>query len=447
MSSGQRAAFISACPASGGGGTSGPTDVTLPETGYDAFGRLRVSNPYTLFEFNGILGKNDYMIQEATTGGGTSTHSAGNSYVDMSVATTGDSVIRQSREYIMYQPGKSKLVYMTGVLYSTDDPTFSTTALTARIGVFDANMGFYVQMQNGTISVIEHNAVYHNIARSNWTDPLDGTGPSGANVDFSKAQIFYFDFEWLGVGQVRCGIIQNGRYLPYYTFTHANILTQPYIQMAKLPLRYEITSTGSKNSMHMICGTVISEGGVSPIGKLFTYDNFLVTSVPAVNKNTTKLHALWGIRLKTTSPQNRATIKIKNIQLAGSDTTTVCAWKLLLNPTVDSGSNLTWADYTAINTTSYAIDSCVQIATPALSGQNINTFYTGGQTVLSGFVIGKSSTNAFNGVDELVAEIAAGSNIAGTVADELILVGVIPTSGTGNANAALTLAIEWIELM
>ncbi len=420
----------------------------LTNTNFDAFVRLRVSNPFTLFEYNSILGKNDYLIEENITGAATSTWMSGQSYIRMAVTNNEDSVVRQSREYVLYQPGKSKLVYMTGVLYDVSSAA-ATANLTTRLGMFDASMGIYIQMQNGTISVVEHDGVNNVIPRSSWTDPLDGTGPSGATVDFAYAQIFYFDFEWLGVGTVRCGIIKDGQYLPYYTFNHGNVLKAPYIPFAKLPVRYEIISTGSANAVHMICATVISEGGLSPIGKLFTYDNFLANPVPVVVKTITKLHALFGLRLKSTYPKNRATIKIKDIEMAGADSTTVCAWKVLLNPTYDptSGGTLTWSPYyPTYNATSYAIDSCVEIGRPALSGNNIDTFYTDGQTLLSGFAVGKSSTRNFNSVEELVGELPIGSSIDGTP-DEIVFVGVIPTSSAGNAQLALSFSFQWIEMM
>lgn len=78
----------------------------------DAFSRLRVSNPYTLFEFNSILGMNPVIIDVSHGGTATMTHSS-DSYIQMNVTTLGDYAIRQSHNYILYQPGKSKLILLT----------------------------------------------------------------------------------------------------------------------------------------------------------------------------------------------------------------------------------------------------------------------------------------------------------------------------------------------
>ena len=53
------------------------------------------------------------------------------------------------------------------------------------------------------------------IIQSNWNvDVFNGTGASGITLDFSKSQIFFIDYEWLGTGRVRCGFFIDG--IPYY---------------------------------------------------------------------------------------------------------------------------------------------------------------------------------------------------------------------------------------
>lgn len=448
MSFGRRAAFIAPCSTA----TSEESlEVKLTSTNFDAFGRLRTSEPFTLFEFNSILGENLYNIQQATTGTGTVTANTNESYVQMGVTGTG-SVIRQSREYIMYQPGKSKLAYLTGVLYGTTN----TAGITTRIGCYDDSTGIYIEMKDGVISVVEHDSVFNTIAQSDWYDRLDGTGPSGATVDFTKAQIFYFDFEWLGVGQVRCGIIQEGRYIPYYTFTHKNTLIAPYIQMAKLPLRYEIIGTAGAgtNWMRMICGTVISEGGVSPLGKMFMYDNFTLANVPQITKpgggSPSPKYLLFALRLRKTSQYNRSTIKIKTVNVANANTTALFCWSLILNPTVSTAiPDASWANYNTHNTTVYAADSATQYFNGPNSGNpgyTLTTTCTGGQALASGFCAGRDSVITFSTIDELIATMPIGSNIDGTVPDVVALAVNIPASSSGSS-ANVSFALQWMEIM
>jgi len=103
------------------------------------------------------------------------------------------------------------------------------------------------------------------VAQADWnTDTLNGTGASGYTLDVTKTQIFWQDFEWLGVGSVRCGFVIDGQNIIAHQFNNANALTTVYMTTAILPIRYEITNTGataSASSMKQICSTVISEGG------------------------------------------------------------------------------------------------------------------------------------------------------------------------------------------
>ncbi len=42
---------------------------------------------------------------------------------------------------------------------------------------------------------------------------MDGTGPSGAVLDITKAQILFMDIEWLGEGTVRLGFVIDGKFI------------------------------------------------------------------------------------------------------------------------------------------------------------------------------------------------------------------------------------------
>jgi hypothetical protein len=55
-------------------------------TAYDAFGRLRVSNPLTIFDSGNIMSKND-LFDEDLTGSGTVTYTSNKSTVNLNVTT------------------------------------------------------------------------------------------------------------------------------------------------------------------------------------------------------------------------------------------------------------------------------------------------------------------------------------------------------------------------
>ncbi len=419
----------------------GAVDVTSASNS-DAFGRLRVSNPYTLFEFNSIFGKQPYLIDEYISGSATSDENS-DSYIEMTVSADGAQVVRQSHEYIQYQPGKSKLVYMTGVLCMTDAP-----GCISRIGCFDDTIGgVYIQQEDGDISVvIQHTNTAVGVPRTSadptvtkWTDPLDGTGLSGINIDFTKAQIFWFDFEWLGVGQVRCGIVYEGRHITYYTFTHANALLAPYIPTAKLPIRFDIAGNssyiGTPHTMRMICGTVISEGGYSPAGRLFSYP--FPTGVPLSSTNTPV--AVLAMRLQPVFPKNSTTIKIKSINIFNTDNNAGGRWALIMQPGYGSSPSI-WASPTTIS------ESVVQIIQPVISPASPLPIPSSTRVLYSGFFNTREAATFVTSTDELIAAPAITTNLSmpsPTSADsDVVILVCSQLYGTPTVYAN----INWIEI-
>jgi hypothetical protein len=243
----------------------GDGNVNLYGTALDSFGRIRVSEPFTLFDSQNRYIK-DPQFDEALTGDGTTTFVANEGVVDMDVTTaSGDKVIRQTKRRFPYQPGKSLLVLTTFVLDEAQ------TELRQRVGYFDDNNGVFLQLDDNELSFVLRSYVTgsasdtRKVTKSNWNvDKFDGTGPSGLTLDITKAQIMFFDFEWLGVGSVRCGFVVNGKFYLAHIYHNANLIGTTYMTTAILPVRYEIEAKAALTSaakLKQICSTVISEGG------------------------------------------------------------------------------------------------------------------------------------------------------------------------------------------
>jgi hypothetical protein len=225
-------------------------------------------------------------------------------------------------------------------------------------------------------------------------------------------------------------------------FEHFNALTFPYIQMAKLPLRYQIISTGTAtNSMRAFCGTVISEGGFSPLGQIFSYGNFTSTGVTGSN-SVGVLVPIMGIRLKASNPANRATLKLKNLDVFSSTTAAAGAWQILLNPVISGATPPSWTEYSTIGGPR-AAQSSVEVK--QYGDYVAGTTVTGGHILYSGFYAQRANETIYQSTDELIAAYAAGTNIAGTVADELILVANVVISA-GSAPQLFGM-LQWIEFL
>jgi hypothetical protein len=239
----------------------------------DAFGRLRVSEPFTLFDTQARY-YDHQQFSNAIVGTGNVVYVANQSSFQLNVGTaSGDSVIRETKRVFPYQPGKSQLALNT---FCFNTPK---TNLRQRVGLFGASDGVFFE-NDGTYNymVIRSGStgVEERVRQDAWNgDQLTGAGgaanPSGITLYPQRTQIFYSDVEWLGVGSVRVGFIINGVYILCHTFNHANQSgnTKVYMTTATLPIRYEITNTGIVASPSMatqICSTVISEGGYNNFG-------------------------------------------------------------------------------------------------------------------------------------------------------------------------------------
>ena len=244
--------------------TNSAVPVSIGGTNVDAFGRVRSSAPYTLFDSQNRYAKND-LFDESTSTGGTVTYDANASTVSLNVTTTsGSSVVRQSYRSFSYQPGKGLLSLNTFVMGT------AKAGVRARVGYFNAQNGVFLERNGLDINIVRRSytsgaAVDTVVPQSSWNgDKLDGTGTSGITLDLTKAQILWMDFEWLGVGSVRVGFVIDGEYIVCHTFQNANNLSSVYMTTAILPVRYEIentAATASSSTLKQICSTVISEGG------------------------------------------------------------------------------------------------------------------------------------------------------------------------------------------
>ena len=243
---------------------TGSVATNFNPTQVDAFNRLRVSNPLTLFDSSHRY-KDNNLWSTLSAGGGSVAFNSTQGLMDLNVTSTaGASALRETTKVFVYQPGKSLLVMNTFVMGA------SATGLVQRVGYFGNENGIYFQMEDDAISFVKRSIVTGTIVntavpRSSWNgDKLDGTGPSGISLDITKAQIMWMDIEWLGVGTVRTGFIINSQFITCHSFHHANIINSTYITTASLPIRYEIfnkSATAGSKTLKQICSTVISEGG------------------------------------------------------------------------------------------------------------------------------------------------------------------------------------------
>ena len=390
----------------------GPTrTVSLADDGTaDAFGNMRVAESYNLYDAAFQYDKEALHWEEATVGTASATHLPNESSISMSVGgTTNDSIVRQTKRYFRYQPGKSQKIILTGVLNDR------VTNVRKRLGYFDAQNGIYFEQTGTGIRWVKRSftsGTVNNseIEQSSWNiDKMDGNGRSGITLDESKALIYFIDLEWLGVGRVRCGFVIGGKLYYAHEFIHSNILTSVYMTTANLPVRYEMTCTGTvgaAKTMKQICCSVASEGGSQERNVVFVESNDL-TARPV----TSAYLPVICIRVAAAYPSggsitNRETVRPISFEVFSLDAPV--HYHILYNAAITGG---TWA---AVNST--------------YSGVDVNktaTSVTGGLLIDEGYVPAVSGNPAkeIPGISggEFLTDLVLTNNIAGTAGDTLAI--------------------------
>lgn len=336
-------------------------------TAVDAFGRQRVSNPFTLFDSSHRFKDNNLWVT-ATTGTATATFNTNQGLVDLTVNNAENAeVVRETTKVFSYQPGKSLLVLNTFVMSP------AKAGLRQRVGYYGAKNGIYLELDGSVLSFVKRSFVggslsNTSIEQSTWNiDTLDGNGPSGITLDISKAQILWMDIEWLGVGSVRLGFVIDGQFIHCHTIHHANIITSTYITTASLPLRYEIkntTATSGSSTMKQICSSVISEGGYGLSGAQQAVG--IPINAPRTLGTAGTFYPVIGLRLKASGDLLDA-IAILTALSVMPISTGAYNWQIRAAGTITGG---TWTDAGA--------DSAVQYNITGTSN-------SGGRILASGF--------------------------------------------------------------
>ena len=416
------------------------------ENTLDSFGKLRVANPVTLLDirFPGQnVGDTLYLqnnLQICNAFSGTYSGSYVNSKLVVSALGNGY-YISQSRNYCCYQPGKSLLFLASGVLYPGNNN------YTTRIGYFDnvnpltnslsVKNGLYFQHEQGSYSVnISNNSNVTSINQIDWNiDKMNGTGPSGLNLNFTNTQLCVIDMEWLGVGRIRFGFYAYGRIQYCHQITNLNNLTQPYTISINLPICYSIHSnvnpTDLANTFTQICSTVISEGGYTPLGRPFSISNGSPTPVQ-ISANVEE--PILFLRGNVANPNyNHQNIIPISISMICSSTNDLILYKLVLFLAgTYTGTAPIW---TNVNS-SYSV---------AQYSGNLSTGYNSANAIVldEGYFYGRG-TNTFASLGEVFASqlLQLTSNITGE-SDILVLTATY-VNASGSTNVLGT--IQWQEI-
>lgn len=391
----------------------------------DAFGRLRVSNPFTLFDTQARYFDHGQFASN-TAGTANVVYVSNQSSFQLNVgATAGDSVIRESVAVFPYQPGKSQLTLNT---FCFNTPK---TGLRQRVGLFGADNGVFFEndgQYNYFVIRSASTGVEERVRQDAWNGNqllgvVNTNNPTGTRLYPDRTQIMFADVEWLGVGSVRVGFVIDGAYVICHQFNHANQdgNTKVYMTTATLPIRYEITNTGNTTGASMmtqICSSVVSEGGFQLSGSPGGISHNLGNAI--VLPNDVSFKPLIAIRLKSTNLD--AVVIPTNFTIAPTASSTF-KYRLYRRAVTSGG---TWANVSATSSVQYNLaPTAVVSGDIAVEDFIITSNQTAGAPIQLDFPFAfQLERNSFTGV-----------------AYEYVL-----TAATTGTNENVYAAIEWQEI-
>lgn len=384
----------------------------------DAFGRLRTSQPFTLFDNSFRYNERAGTWNRKSSGTTTISHNANQGLMDLTIGTAnGDSIIRETAKVFQYQPGKSLLVLNTFSMGEAQEN------VRMRVGYFGKNDGIFFERDGDTNYIVLRSSVTGTsvdtrIAQAQWnTDKLNGNGPSQIVLDSSKSQIFWSDVEWLGVGSVRAGFVINGQFVVCHIFHHANAIEGTYMRSATLPIRYEVTNTGASAgaTLKQICSTVISEGGYTALSRT----RAVGTPLTGKNVSDSDYTPLISLRLK---PNRTDAVVIPSELAVYGLQQAAYKYALIVRPTLTGAS---WVNLDSSSSVQYDLSA---------------TSRTGGTVVAEGFFVGDTKGGAeafslqnFNSTLQLTREIVTADS-----AGDIFTLAVLATTNNDDAVGSIT---------
>ena len=398
--------------------------LTPSGTAVDAFGRMRVAQPHTLFDSQHQDVENDKW-DTLITGSGTKTHLPNESAIKLEIGTANnDGIIRETLRTMPYQPGKSLLIMNT---FAMGEPKANVIQ---KVGYYGSNNGIYLENDSGNNYIVLRSSVTGNVvetkvAQTDWNvDKFDGTGYSSQGtgtehsngLDVNKSNLFWMDVEWLGVGDVRCGFLVDGLLKTAHIFHNDNKNLTTYMRSAILPLRYEIFNKGvttSNTAMRQICSTVISEGGYSQINQSRSASN------PIAGKNLTNNISNPMVSIRLRNDRLNAVVVPVAVDLYGLQAT---AFKYRIFENVTSLTNASWQTTDASSAVEYDLSA---------------TAMTGGVLLKEGIFKGLESSKEVNLRDELNGVIQLTRKINAANGD-IFTIAVQPTTNNDDAIVALS---------
>lgn len=365
-------------------------DDKIDRSHLDPFGRLKVVEKYSLWQFSHRYGDDVSRYFSTASVGTYAVNTDRAAMVITNTTTNTDRAIYRTKRYFEYHKGRAQS-FMTTV-----NPRGQTTSVTKRWGMMDDDNGIFFQLDgtNGFELVVRSSTtgsvVETKVAQSSFNiDKANGSGPSAITLDFTKFNLFYIEFSWLGTNQVEFGFVSEGTQWPLHRFNFSNTLEYSYTQSANLPVGYEIENNaglGAAPTMEVNCIDVSFEGLNDVYGQVIDID----TGASEITVGPTA-EVVGAVRMQST--KNKGSLKPVEFDLISTSGNSTIYYQVQIGTVL--GGTPTWNPLTG------------SIA-ETLSGTTQN--FTNGIVIQSGYLRASSDST----VVIILSDIYAGRLVDGT---------------------------------
>lgn len=318
-------------------------DVTVENFPLTAFGELKTAELTPIVQLLFSYGIPSQTVSTSVTGSGSVTATGG--LVSASTgAAINSSAALYSNQAIVYKAGQGTTIRFTAVF------TPGVAGNEQRAGAFDDYDGVGFGYDGADFGVFHcKNTVTTWIPQTSWNvDPLDGTGPSGANINFDDGygNVFQVQFQYLGFGGISYGVEnpQTGKFVLVHLIKYSNANTTPSFMVPSFPLR--ISSTNTTNNTDIIVQTASMMGALE--GKLVfkgpQFNDSWISS--AVASGTETFIRAWRVKTTFNGIANKTVVYATLLSMATGTADKPQILRLRMNATF---TGATWTDISTGN--------------------------------------------------------------------------------------------------
>jgi hypothetical protein len=208
------------------------------------------------------------------------------------------------------------------------------------------------------------------IPQSDWNlDTMDGTGPSGYNMDLSRMQMFYIDYSWYGAGFIRWGLRGTDGDVTYvHKLQNNNVNFEAYMRSGNLPGRYETITLPPRTALNASVAaidnaiTVLSTAGFPNSGTIVIKGSSAYEYINYSNKTATSFTGLTREKAGVTTTSITAAAVGSNVITLSAASAGIQVGQRVISNTANSS----YPDGTFVSTIS--ADGLTITLTQALTG-------------------------------------------------------------------------------